>query len=321
MTDERYERELFEYFGETLPERIYDAHFHLTDRYAERKGYSDPYLQYTDFIRKTLGREVAGGMVMSSPSSRHTKETLDIDNGRNLEIARERGLAAGHIITPWNTYEEIADAIDAHPEIRALKPYLTYTTTGNRLESDISDFAPEWMFALAHERRMPIVLHLSHYGNMLGDEANIRELRYFSAKYPDAKLVLAHCAMGHHVRKLRLALPAIADLKNIWFDCSGASETMAIYYCLKTFGPERMMWGGDHCFGEDLGRIASYGSNFLAIHPGYLKETGFPGDYKYQPLSNTAECTLALLEAADLLSLTRTEREAIFYDIGKEIYG
>lgn len=323
MSDQssRYEAELLAYFNEALPCALYDAHFHLTRRYAEKKGYTDPYRQYADFMERTLGRRIAGGMVMTQPSGRHTKEILDDENAYNIALAREHGLAAGHVVAPWNEKAEVAAVLDQNPEVRALKPYLTYSTAPDRLESNISDFTPEWVFELSAERGLPVILHLSHYGEMLGDENNLRELRYFSEKYPAARIVLAHCAMGHHVRKLRLALPRIADLKNLWFDCSGASETMSVYYCLTTFGPERMLWGGDHNFGEDLGRIASYGSGFLAVHPGYLNESALPRDYRYEPLSNTAECLVALLEAADLLSLTRTEREGIFYHNAKALFG
>ena len=319
--DKKYEDGLLAYFGEMLPEKLYDAHFHLYDRYAESQDYQDPVLQYRDFMREALGREIDGGLVMGSPSSRHTPELMSEYNEKNLDYARRGGFRAGQLIAPWNTKAEVAAALDANPEIAALKPYLTYSTAADRFESDISDFTPRWAFELADEREMPIVLHLSHYQDMLGDENNIRELRAFSQEYPHATIVLAHCAMGHHVRKLRLALPRIADLKNIRFDCSGASETMSVYYCLRTFGPECMMWGGDHNFGQTTGRIVSFGSNFFGLHPNIAKNVTMPGDYKYQPLSNTAECLLALLEAGELLGLTKSEWQAIFYDNAAAIYG
>lgn len=320
MANEAYMGDLLAYFDKNLPARIYDAHAHVTRAFAARTGYSgEPFDQYIESYEEALGRRMNEGMVMTQPSSRHTRETLADDNAYNMKLARERGFAAGHIITPEDRPEEVAAILDAHPEIRVLKPYLTYTVAKDRYESDIVDFAPEWMFSLAAERRMPILIHLSHYGDMLNDENNIRDIRYLSRKYPDAKIVLAHCAMGHHVRKLRLGLPKILDLDNIWFDCSGASETMAVYYCLQAFGVSRMMWGSDHDFGVTPGRICSFGTNFLGLHPGYLKS--LPGDYRYEPLLNVTECTMALLEAAELLSLGKSDLEAIFYDNAKAMYG
>ena len=317
--DEAYLRELLAYFDELLPSNLYDAHTHVTRAYAKRTGYiGEPFDQYLDLCEEAVGRRPCGGLVMTQPSRRHTKDTLAEANAYNLHIARERGFAAGYIVTPKDTPEEIAAVLDAHPEIGALKPYLTYTTAENSFEADITSFAPEWMFALANERELPVLLHLSHYGDMLNDKANIRELRYLSRAYPRVPIVLAHCAMGHHVRKLRLGLEAIADLESIYFDCSGASETMAVYYCLRTFGPSRMMWGSDHDFGAEYGRICSYGSNFLAAHPGYLLT--LPPDYRYRPLRNSTECTLALLEALELLSLGEGDRRAILSENGKALY-
>lgn len=318
--DKNYEEDLLKYFGEKLPKKIYDAHFHLKSDYAERFGYTDPYLHYADFTEKALGQKPAGGLVMSNAPK---AERLDAANDLVLRIAKERDLSVGHVITPLDNKEKIAAVLDANPRITALKPYFTYSDVPDIYEADISDYVPEWAFELANERHLPIIIHLSHYQDMLWDENNLRELRYFSEKYPNAKIVLAHCALGHHVRKLRLGLSLIADLKNIWFDCSGISETMSIYYCIKTFGVERMMWGGDHNFGLTSGRITTYGSNFLALHPSTVKDGGLslPKDYKYQPLPNLVECTLALLEAMDLLELSQKEREDIFYNNAAALYG
>ncbi len=318
--DMPYEQDLRAYFDEQLPEKLYDAHFHLKSGYAERFGYEDPYLQYADFMEQSLGRKMAGGLVMPN-APRPVR--LEAANALVHNIAAERDLSVGHVITPLDTKEKIAAVLDANPRITALKPYFTYADVPNQYEANISDYVPEWAFRLADERRLPIIIHLSHYQDMLWDENNLRELRCFSVKYPNAKIVLAHCALGHHVRKLRLALKEIADLKNIWFDCSGVSETMSIYYCIKTFGVGRMMWGGDHVFGQDRGRIVSYGSNFLGLHPALLKDSDLPlpDDYKYQPLPNVIECTLALLEAMEVLGLSQKEREDIFYNNAKALYG
>lgn len=317
-----YEENVRAYLNEQLPEKLYDAHFHLTKGHAAAKGYDDPYLEYCEAAEKSLGRKMAGGLVMTNPSSRHAPELLREANDLVLRIAEERDLSVGYIIAPaWDDKDKIAAILDANSRITALKPYFTYTTAPDKFESNISDFTPEWAFELANERGLSVIIHLSHYQNMLLDENNLREVRYFSEKYPNAKIVLAHCALGHHVRKLRLALPKIADLKNIWFDCSGVSETMSIYYCIKTFGVERMMWGGDHMFGEQLGRITSFGSNFFGLHPGIAKDVNMPSDYKYQPMPNDVECTLALLEAMDVLGLSQKEREDIFYNNAKALYG
>ena len=301
--DAEYEKRLAEAFDRFMPEKIYDAHFHICEEYAEKTGYvGDPYDQYTEFMQRYIGRKIAGGLIMASPSSKHTPEDLDRENDYVLNLAKREGLEVGLLMSPSYTADKAIRMIQEHPEIKALKPYLTYSPAADRYESDILDFAPDWMWEIAHERKMPLILHLSHYQNMLSDERNIRDLRYVSKKYPKAKIVLAHCAMGHHLQKLKWGLSAISDLENIWFDCSGSAEALTIYYCLKAFGVERMLYGDDFNHGATPGRIVSFGSNFFGFHPDFITNTDWVPDYRYQPMDNARECLLALLEAGEYRS-------------------
>jgi predicted TIM-barrel fold metal-dependent hydrolase len=323
MTHEEYKQNLVEYFDSLLPPRVYDAHFHLATHYKKRPTcIGEPVEEYLSSMAAAIPRPVAGGLLMPSPSSRHTAETLAVENDYVIKVAEEHGFKVGYIVTPtMQTPEEVDAYIEAHKDtIRALKPYLCYSTGEDNFESDLGEYVPDWMFEIANERELPVIIHLSHYTDMLLDPNNIRDIRAASRRFPRAKIVLAHCALGHHVRKLRLALPEIADLDNVYFDCSGVAETMSIYYCLKTFGPSRMMWGGDFAYGAGLGRCISFGSNFLGLHPGYLKEP-LPRDYKYEPLDNTTEGTVATLEACEVLGYGKDELEAIFYSNGKAFYG
>ncbi|MBR5543007.1 MAG: amidohydrolase family protein [Oscillospiraceae bacterium] len=320
--DEAYERDLAKYFDENLPEKIYDAHFHISRAYTERCGYpGTPFEQYSQFMQKYICRPMSGGMVMPQPSRLHTPETLADENQYNLALAKEKGLAAGLIVTPGCGREATEKMLDTHEHIKVLKPYHAYCPMDmNRYESDILDYAPEWMWQLANDREFPILIHLSHYQNMLNDENNWGQIRMLCAKYPRVKLILAHCAMGHNVRKLRLGLEHIKDIENIWFDCSGAAETMSIYYCLKAFGAERMMYGGDYDHGESVGRICSFGSNFIGFHEPYINKEAIPPDYKYQPLNNAQECTMAALEAIEVLGLSKTDVENIFYNNAAKLF-
>ena len=319
--DAEYEKRLAEAFDRFMPEKIYDAHFHICQEYADMTGWKgDPYEQYTEFMQRYIGRKIAGGLIMASPSTKHTSQMLDAENDYILNLAKREGLEVGLLMNPTYTREKAEKMMGEHSQIKALKPYLTYSSAPDRYESDIMDFAPEWMWELANDREMPLILHLSHYQNMLSDKNNVRDLRYISKKYPKAKIVLAHCGMGHHLQKLKWGLEAISDLKNIWFDCSGSAEALTIYYCIKAFGVERMLYGDDFNHGANPGRIVSFGSNFFGFHPYFITNTEEVPDYRYQPMDNARECLLALLEAAELLNLSESEAEKIFYSNAKNLY-
>ncbi len=319
--DAAYEEKLMKYFDSRLPDKMYDAHFHISRKYCERTGYNGtPYQQFVEFSEKYTCRPVSGGMVMPQPSSKHTTEELDDENAYNLALAKEQGLAAGLIIRPQDGREKAEKMLDEHSVIKVLKPYLTYSQAPNMYESDILDFAPEWMWQLAHDREMPILIHLSHYQDGLSHPKNIEQIQYLCKKYPRAKLVLAHCAMGHHIQKLIWGLEGIKGLDNIWFDCSGSTEAVTIYHCIKNFGVEKMMNGGDFDHGANVGRICSFGSSFIGFHDGYVNEDVVPPDYRYQPLNNTQECLIALLQAAEILGLSDKDMEKICYSNGAELY-
>lgn len=309
--DPAYESRLLARLQAMLPERIYDAHFHISRKYNARfQNVGTPFEQYFNFTEKYLGKgRLQGGLVMPPPTGVYYHD----DNLYNLELAKREGLEAGLIVPPYMEPALAEDLLDTYPQIAALKPYLTYSPAANNKESDILEFAPDWMWELADQRELPVMLHLSHYQDMLSDPANYTQLRYISKTYPKAKIVLAHCAMGHHPEKLRIGLEQIRDLENIWFDCSGSTEVLSIYRCIKAFGVDRMLYGGDYNHGESLGRICAYGSNFLALHPGYLDPKALPGDYSYQPVNNMLEGMLTLFDAGELLDLTPDDYEKIFY--------
>ncbi len=318
--DAAYEALLASYLEERLPDRIYDGHFHIRgDRYLNEGITAGTYAPYLDFAKQTLGaHRLHGGLMMPPPT---VSEHLAQDNAYNIALAEREGYDAGLLVAPECEREGVEAELDAHPCIRALKPYLTYLPEDKRYAADLLEFAPEWIFELAGDRALPVIIHLSHYGNMLYERANYEQVRYVAEKYPRMKLVLAHCAMGHHVGKLKLGLPHIAGLTNVWFDCSGSTEALAIHACLKAFGADRMIFGTDYNHGASFGRICSFGSNFVGFHPGLVNEAALPPDYRYEPFSNAVEGLVALFDAGDLLAYTEKEYEKIFFTNARTVFG
>ena len=315
-----YEAELRARFLYLLPDRVSDSHFHVSlhDRNALTP---DEYGWYAS-LSEVVGSRICDGLMMDSPSV----EVRNDFEGYNEEIirrARRHGTGVGMMTPPDVGYDRARALIEKYPkDIKAIKPYFTYVPSGiPGLECDMFDFAPEWMFRLANEKRLPVLVHLSHYGMQCAHPNNIAQIRLVCERYPDMKLVLAHCAMGHNPDRLRQALPQLADLKNIYFDCSGATEAVSICYCIRYFGVDHIMYGGDYNHSENLGRIIGQGGNFFAIHPQLSHIDKLPGPYHCIELSNLYEGMLALFTAIDLEKLKPRDVEKIFYRNHKKIYG
>ena len=330
--DYEYEAELCERFHASLPARVFDAHFHLSPN--EIAGSDKAFLVpeavrsvtpeqnfdiYKSDTEQYLGKgRLVGGLLMGNPKCFQTPEALDEERIFSCETAAaHEGFVTGLLAMPWETPEKLVSFLERYPRIAALKPYRCYAQAPDTFEADIATYAPDWMWEVAEQYALPVVLHLSHYKNMLKDEANGRDIRRLSRAYPHAKIVLAHCALGHHPDKLRSGLAYLDGLDNVYMDCSGVSEALSIVYALRALGPGRVMYGSDgYHFGYMPGRVMAMGGNFLGIH----KEPALPRDYRYHPLNNVCEGLLALTSACDLLSIEGQELEAIYYGTAGDLF-
>lgn len=319
--DHAYEQELYARFHKRTPAKVFDAHFHVSP--DEIPGVSPEHVfeACVAATNKVLGEgKVQGGLLIGNPKMFPSKQALDDERRFTCEtVTANPGFYTGLLATPTDSAEELDGWLDQYPKIAALKPYRCYAPVPDTYEADILDYAPEWMWELADSRSLAVVLHLSHYGDMLKDRRNGEQIQYLCKKYPGAKMILAHCAMGHHPDKLKSGLPYLEGLENVWMDCSGISEALSIIYALQAMGPERVMYGSDgYNFGQMLGRVMALGGNFLGIHDGDALE--LPPDYRYMALNNMCESALALFAAGDLYGLTEVQWQDVFYHNANDLY-
>lgn len=335
--DLTFEKMIRLFIDENLPEKIFNAHFHITRisldaasalpngskvKYLEPENEADtPFGQYQSFMDLMLGeKKVQGGLVLPLPGTCKDSGLIADENAYNLKVAEKYNLAAGLLLKPETNPLMAEEMLAKYPRIRALKPYMTYTTNPDRYESDILEFAPEWIWQIAHDHEFPVVLHIAHNGNQLSDRKNIEQIRYISQKYTKAKIVLAHCGMGYNSLKNKMGLEAIKDLKNIWFDCSGAPETVSMYNCMKYFGYDHMMWGDDYTYSTALGRMRGLGSNYLGLTSDEMDFSEIWPDYRFVPLPNLLEGIMSLFEACDIMGLGSKEIERVFCGNAAEFY-
>jgi predicted TIM-barrel fold metal-dependent hydrolase len=96
------------------------------------------------------------------------------------------------------------------------------------------------VFALAAERRVPILIH---GGRGLPPIAN--ELATLVERYPQAQLIIAHGGIAD--------LPALAERfggkAGVFFDTSGWSP-IDLLSCFRVFSPEQMLYASDYPYGQ-----------------------------------------------------------------------
>lgn len=319
--DRAYEQELYARFHQRTPEKVFDAHFHVSRDEVPGVDAAHVFDACIAATNKVLGDgRVQGGLLMGNPKMFKSQQELDEERLFTCEtVAAHPGFYAGLLATPTDTAAELDGWLERYPQIAALKPYRSYAPVPDTYEADILDYAPEWMWELADARSLAVVLHLSHYGDMLKDRRNGEQIQYLCKKYPGAKMILAHCAMGHHPDKLKSGLPYLKGLENVWMDCSGISEALSIIYALQAMSPQRVFYGSDgYNFGQMLGRVMAVGGNFLGIHDGDTLD--LPPDYHYKPLNNLCEGVLALYAAGDIYGLTDSQWQDVFYNNAQSLF-
>jgi uncharacterized protein len=130
--------------------------------------------------------------------------------------------------------------------------------------------AYEPAYALADERRMPVLFHT------WGQEGSFREIREISQRFPGLSILLAHAGAANEEGYIQIA----KDCENIYLELAGsAAPRGVIQRFVEEAGAGKVIWGSDICFinqaqqlGKVLGahiteeaRIAILSGNALAI--------------------------------------------------------
>jgi glutamate-1-semialdehyde 2,1-aminomutase len=211
-----------------------------------------------------------------------------------------------------------AEKLLRHKGVAGFKPYHVFSPSTPTFQAPLASYLPEWAWELAHERGLVITLHMVR-DRALADPDNQREILSHAARFPNAQLVLAHGARGFHAPNTASAIGLLKDLRNVWFDASGLCEPAALVAILEAFGPRRLMWGSDFPVNELRGKCVTIGDNFAWINPERVDlPAGSPAVHPY-PVG--IENVMAVLAAADALSLNDADRRDIFGDNARRLLG
>lgn len=320
--DWEFEEKVFRYFHERVPKKVFDAHFHISKREIPDVPDDEMLKTANNETERMIGTgKLKGGLVMGNPYTFSTQERYEEERRFSCENAcRYEGFVTGLIVRPQDGPEDVEKWLLEYPRIVALKVYWTYGTTQN-FETDILDFAPEWIWEIADKHGLIVILHLSHDSESLNHPMNAQQIRYICKKYPNAKMQLAHCAMGHNPYMFKKGLKNLEGLDNVYLDLSGIGEALTFIYALRDFDRKKLLYGTDGFnFGyTSLGRCMGIGKGFLGLHRGTgIPAVGNPGEvdspYRFGGLTAAAEGLLALFAAGDIVGLTEEEWEDIFYN-------
>ncbi|MCU0515082.1 MAG: amidohydrolase [Anaerolineae bacterium] len=194
------------------------------------------------------------------------------------------------------------------------KPYLSYVTWKDLEDIRIIDFVTQSQLEVAHAHGLLIMLHVPR-NTRLPDPDNLRDLEMIAARYPGAKVILAHGGRAYSRPLIDRALAVVAALPNMYFDFSNVQQAEVVEAILARMPPERVMYGSDIPVATVRGTMFMLNGQRVAItrkpfpwsissaRPGQLRCT-FMG----------YEQVRAMKTACERLGYTAADVQRLFYD-------
>jgi len=210
---------------------------------------------------------------------------------------------AALLITPEMPPCDIVSMIHAFG-FKALKPYHHFAKNN---QGGIRSYFTEEQMSIADELKLPVILHCRK--NIAED---LDELIACLKRYPNIQWVLAHCDCAFSLQRFENILCQLRMFPNLWFDNSLIHDVYIHATLLKYFDRTRILFGSDNAYmigGCRRGKIISYTDSILWAKD--LPNTTF---WIYEQLR-------ALRQACDLIGITKTETEDIFYNNATRLFG
>lgn len=313
-----------EIYRDFLPRRVIDAHVHLYQRHNIPHSYNpngvfcresatvDTYIADVSPFFPNVEQFGVHAFPMPDVDMNDKSNTLrESANQHILTQAQTHPLTAGSVyVMQGDTKEDIARMVESDA-IRGIKCYWFSAGNPNGEECSIGQYLPESAWEIANAKRMPIVLHMMH-PHALSDERNLTYILAMTKKYPQAQLILAHCARAFAPWTVVKSVRALSDRENIWFDSAAICEPSPMMACMLTHAERRLLWGTDYPICLNRGKVISIGSRFHWLIGDQIPTSASPSTV-------LAESLLALYQSALLLDLDQTQIDRIFYHNAAEL--
>lgn len=304
-----------EELADFVPDRLFDAHIHFywhsnLDEAPPQTGTGNQNLQtlnqWADVLYPgrrmqylTLGNPVPGTNVL-----RH------VDSVRN-EIDGVPGVRHNRLVTPDCRLEDIERDL-RHPQFIGLKPYRTYSVTGDIAQCRIHEFLPHAQMELANQHGWWVTLHLSRFDGC-ADTCNLDDLtEYTTRRYTRIRWILAHCARSFTYWPIRQAVERLRELPNIYYDTSAVTDVRPYITLLTREDTRRIFWGSDGV------QAAFFHGHYAALGRSWQHFDADRGGLQFphcdgRPILAVYEQLMSLKFAAEIAELTREQIDGIFW--------
>ncbi len=310
--------EIKKIINDFLPNKMFDVHMHLYDKEYMLGKDKSVTLQnyYLDMQNSFSGRGIEVN-ILPYPSRKIAlnNDFLKVcDDALYNELYKNPFNVGEILVMPYESEESVLSRIKSE-QIVGFKCYHSLNKQKSTFNLNIEDYLPESAFCIADKYNKVITLHMVK-DKALSDNDNLNYIIKMAKKYPNATLILAHCATSFASWTAVESVDKIKHLDNVWFDFSAICESPSIFQIIKKCGTSRVTWGTDYPISNLKGKPISIADKFCWV----LEET-CPNLQKEVPfLKIYEENILAIRQASIMLDLTFKDVEDIFYNNAKRLF-
>lgn len=317
------ETEILKRLDDFIPEKIFDAHCHLSNASHAPDGMLKELsdrgaLEWRDDMKALYGKRDVRALLLAFPTApmKNNPELVKEVNEwmqRQVELLPE---CFGTIYTvPGDTPEKLESLI-VNDRIKGFKPYhLTSGGEGETSQHDICQYLPEAAWQVAEEKHMTITLHMVK-DKALSDPVNMAYIKEHAKKYPHAVLILAHCARGFASWTAIEAVREIKDIPNVYYDLAAICDPATMFEIIRQAGTHKVMWGTDYPIDRIAGRPINMGDYFTWIYPYQL-----PDGLNIPVKKTVIESLFSFYQASLMLDMTKKDIEQVFNNTAAELFG
>lgn len=242
------------YIKDRLPCRIVDIHLHITTEDIRRSATPDT----TDWAAQCGSVMTIEDYEIYSNTFYPDKKLLinalpsvtkgvDIVMGNEyIAFLKRSGKARyGCMLTDPSWDAEYTERVLIEGNFDGFKPYPDFVSGKKGSDIGMFNFVSCGQYEILNKHKKAMVLHLPRPGRFPDDD-NIKELLEIKEKYPDIKLIIAHCGRSYAVNVIKEAHRKLGSMLNeFYYDIAAVLNPAVLRYMLDNVSHDRIMYGTD----------------------------------------------------------------------------
>ena len=316
-----YNQRIFnEELNDFLPAKLFDAHVHISppDGFAPDAPFNCGGVPITSYTYDELAADLeiafpgrhteAIGFGFHNPKPNHERNNAYVGGSADF-----RKFFPLRLLDPHRDNAAAVNADIARYGFLGLKPYPDYARPNDIPNAEIPEMLPDWAMAIAHERRLLVMLHIPR-SKRLEDPLNRRQLRELCTRWPGAKIILAHVGRAYYLRGVTGFLDDLRGFPNLYFDVAMVQHWEVMAYLFRHVPIERVLFGTDIPIALAQGKAVEINHQYTYVGPRPWSLALCDEKRKLQFTSFLNEELRAIRQAATSAGLSRTETTAFFHD-------